>query len=150
MPDEPTVTDMMEAYAQDAVDMAKANFGEDLDYSERSIQKVERCLRQLHETIPKGTFGKLFGRGPSQDEIETVGKMFGGYLGEVFRKHHGGEWLIEEIPGSPGPVITLRHSGGGKFFPPAKVYGRLTNGDEDNVWIFYQVLVREYIKSPGE
>lgn len=72
--------------------------------------------------------------------------MFGGYLGEVFRRHQGGEWLLDDQISPGGPVITLQHSSAGKFFPPAKVYKRLMNGDEDNVWIFYQVLVREYIR----
>lgn len=146
MSDKPTVTDMMEAYAQDAVDMAHANFNEQLDYSERSIQVVERCLRKLNEAVPKGFFGRLFGRGPSPQQIETVAKMFGAYLGEVFRKHYGGEWILDDQISPQGPVLALQHSSGGKFFPPAKVFKRLTNGDEDNVWVFYQVLAHEYIR----
>lgn len=146
MTEAPTVTDMMVAYAQDAVDMAKANFGEDLDYSERSIQTVEKCLAQLHDALPKGFFGKLFKRGPSAEDLVQVAKMFGGYLGEVFRKHHGGEWLLEPAPGSSTPAITLQHSNGGRFFPPAKVHKRLVNGPEDDVWMFYRVLTREYIR----
>jgi hypothetical protein len=146
MPEKPTVTDMMVAYAQDAVDMAKANFGVELDYSEASVQKVEECLTKLHDTIPKGFLGKLLGRGPSADDILQVSKMFGGYVGEVFRKYHGGAWLVEPAPGSDGPVVTLQHSNGGKFWPSAKVHKRLVNGPEDNVWVYYRVLTREYIK----
>jgi hypothetical protein len=64
MSEKPSITDMMVAYAQDAVDMAHANFSETLDYSEHSIPIVERCLGKLHDSLPKGFFGKLFGRGP--------------------------------------------------------------------------------------
>lgn len=148
MTDQPTVTDMMVAYSQDAVDMAKSNFGEELDFSERSVQIVERCLKQLHETVPRGLFGKLFGRGPSPEEIETVAKMFGAYVGEVFKRHHGGEWIVDESTSSSGSAIAMEHTSGGRFFPTAKIFMRLTNGPEDNVWIFYQVLTREYIKKP--
>ena len=150
MIDNPTVADMMEAYSLDAVDMAKSNFGEELDFSERSVQVVERCLKQLRDTIPKGFFGKLVGRGPSSEDIETVAKMFGGYIGEVFRKHHGGEWIIDETMDVHDPVIAVQHSSGGKFFPPAKAHKRITNGQEDNVWVYYQVLTREYIKRAQE
>lgn len=145
MSNQPTATDMMVAYAEDAVDMARANFQVELDYSERSVQRVERCLAQLHSTIPKGFFGKMLGRGPSPEQIETVAKMFGAYVGEVFRRHYGGEWVVEPAPGAPGPVVTLVHPNG-RFFPPAKVHKRIANGDEDNVWHYYQVLTREWIK----
>jgi hypothetical protein len=146
MAEKPTVTDMMVAYAQDAVDMARNNFSETLDYSERSIRIVERCLGKLHDSLPKGFFGKLFGRGPSAEDLHTVAKMFGGYVGEVFRKHHGGEWVLEPAPTASGPVLTVVHPDGGRFFPPAKVHKRIVNGPEDNVWVFYQVLTRDYIK----
>jgi hypothetical protein len=149
MSDKPTLTDMMVAYAQDAVDMANANFGEQLDYSESSIRGVESCLKNLHESLPKGFFGRLFGRGPSPEQIETVAKMFGAYVGEVFRKHHGGEWILDDQISAEGRVLAVQHSSGGKFFPPAKVFKRLANGDEDNVWIFYQILTREYIGKDG-
>ena len=72
MTDQPTVSEMMEAYSLDAVDMAKGNFGETLDFSEGSIEVVERCLDKLHGSMPKGFLGKLFGRGPSREDIETV------------------------------------------------------------------------------
>lgn len=146
MSEKPTVNDMMVAYAQDAVDMAKANFGETLDYSESSVKTVEACLAKMHDAIPKGFFGKLFRRGPSADVILTVSKMFGGYVGEVFRKHHGGEWLLAPAPGSDAPVITLQHSGVGSFWPPGKVHKRIVNGPDDNVWFYYRVLTSEQIK----
>ena len=136
----------MAAYAQDAVDMAKLNFSENLDYSERSVEIVERCLSKLYSAQRKGFLGRLFGRSPSIEQISTVAKMFGGYIGEVFRKHHGGEWLIDETISPGSPVLALRYAGGGRFFPPAKVFRRLTDGDSDNVWVFYQVLTREIIK----
>jgi len=150
MNDQQMVANMMEAYSHDAVDMAEANFGETLDFSEESIEIVERCLGHLHETIPRGFFGKLLGRGPSSEEIDTVARMFGGYIGEVYRKHHGGEWILDDsIPGATGPIVTLHQSNGGKFFPTMKVYKRLTAGPEDNVWAYYRVLTGE-LNKPSE
>jgi hypothetical protein len=138
--DKPTITDMMVAYGQDAVDMARNNFSETLDYSERSVETVERCLGKLHDSLPKGFFGRLLGRGPSADEIHTVAKMFGGYIGEVFRKHHGGDWVLEPDETTSVPALTVVCPDGGRFFPPAKAHKRIVNGQEDNVWGYYQVL----------
>ena len=40
----PTVNEMMEAYARDAVDHAKQAFGRNLDFSPASVKQVEEIL----------------------------------------------------------------------------------------------------------
>lgn len=137
-----TDNDMMEAYAQDAVDFARERFQLNLDYSEESLQQIERILGQLHETIPKGVFAKLFKHGPSDTQIRQMAKMWGGYVGEVIRRRWGGQWSTES-EAQPGGVITLQ-IGGSEIYPPAKVFKRLTNGPEDNVWHYYQVLKADF------
>jgi hypothetical protein len=64
--------------------------------------------------------------------------MFGGYIEEVARRHLGDDWTLES-PVSPDPMITLCISGL-NMFPPTKVYKRLMNGEEDNVWFYYLAL----------
>lgn len=147
---EPTIADVMQAYAQDAVDMARERFQTHLDFSENSIEQVEKILTTLYNALPKGTLGKWLRRGPSQDQLWQMAKIWGGYVGEVIRRRWGGEWATETAA-HPGTVITLRVLGS-DIFPPAKVYKRLTNGPEDNVWFYYQVLRRhlsEHTESPS-
>jgi hypothetical protein len=139
---EATIADVMQAYAQDAVDFAKEQFQVNLDFSENSLEQVEKILGTLHDTLPKGVLGKLFRRGPSHEQIWEMAKGWGGYIGEVIRQRWGGEWMTETAV-HPGTVITLRVSGS-DIFPPAKVYKRLTNGAEDNIWHYYQVLKQEF------
>lgn len=136
-----TITDMMVAYAEDAVNMARVNFGATLDYSEASIETVEACLAKLYDTRPKGLFGKLFRRGPTADEIQTAALLFGGYIGELFWRHHGGEWLLASVPGSAEPIVTLPSAGGTQIWPTAKVYKRLIHGPGDDVWAYYAVII---------
>jgi hypothetical protein len=81
MADKPTVTEMMIAYAQDAVDHAQASSGVALDYSFDSIRGVEEILEKLRAALPRGCWGKLFGKGPSKQDVDQVCKMYGGYLG---------------------------------------------------------------------
>lgn len=50
----PTVADMMAAYAESAVDHARAAAGIALDYSLDSIEQVELLLETLHAAIPHG------------------------------------------------------------------------------------------------
>ncbi|MEW6142376.1 MAG: hypothetical protein AB1597_04365 [Chloroflexota bacterium] len=140
---EPTIGDMMKAYAEDATEMAAKQFGEALDFSEDSLKTVEKILDGISKTIPRG-FAKVFKPKPSDEQIWQMSKIWGGYIGEVIRKKWGGEWT-SETSAHPGAVITLRVLGA-DIFPPAKVYKRLTNGYEDNIWMYYQVLKADFAK----
>jgi len=138
----PTIADMMAAYAQDAVDHAKRAAGVALDFSPESISCVELVMEKLHAAMPRG-LSRFFRRGPSEKEIAVMAKMYGGYIGEVIRKTSGGEWVFDlEI--APGETVISLRKGSQRIFPPAKVYKRLTNGSEDNVWVYYQALMQDY------
>jgi hypothetical protein len=75
------VAEIALAYAEDAVDIAARNFGICLDWSESSIRLVERMLEELHNQMPEAQ--------PDEETILTFAKMFGSYIGEVLRRHHG-------------------------------------------------------------
>lgn len=136
-----TVNDMMEAYALDAVDHARDHFATDLDFTSGSVEAVEQILSKLYVAIPRGV-KKLLRRAPSEDTLDQICKMYGGYVGEVFRRQRGGEWEFDQeiLPGYL--VITLRN-GHSKIFPPSKVRKRLDNGPEDNVWSYFRVMLDE-------
>ena len=138
MSKEPTAEDMMVAYSQDAVDHARAHFRVELDYSLESVQAVEKILAQIYDAIPRGVW-KIFRRRLPQDALSGLAKMYGGYIGEVMRRRRGGNWVIETGVVSPDPAITLRN-GDDRVFSPAKVWKRLTNGPEDDVWMYFQVI----------
>ncbi len=139
-----TVSDMMQAYAQDAVNFARDNFRVDLDFSEQSLRHAEHMLSGLHAALPKGIVAKVFNHGPSQEQIWQMAKMWGAYVGEVIRMRWGGEWSLES-QAQPGGVITL-HVRGTEIYPPVKVYKRLTHGSEDNLWHYYQVLKSDFAR----
>ena len=144
MEPKPTVADMMAAYAQDAVDHAKTAAGVTLDYSADSIKQVEGVLETLCAATPRG-LSRIFRRGPTQEDVATMAKMYGGYIGEVVRRTAGGEWVLDTEIAAGETVISLR-KGEQRIFPPAKVHKRLANGSEDNVWFYYQVLMKEHWK----
>ncbi len=138
---EPTLDDTIDELAQAAVYLAREQFEIDLDFSEDSLQQVETILDGYYKILPKGvmrTLGQILKRGPSQEEIQRMAMVWGAYIGEVIRRHWGGEWTTES--NAPvGAVLTLRvHEI--EMFPPAKAYKRLTNGPEDNIWFYYEVL----------
>ena len=127
---------MTAADALAAIDHAKSKFRVDLDFSLESVERLEQVLEQLHRTIPKGFMGKIFGVAIT-GSIESMSKIYGSYLGEVLRKHAGGEWVITDA----GVSLTKADA---QVWPAAKVYKRLTNGAEDNVAVYFKVLLDEY------
>ncbi|HKU23875.1 MAG TPA: hypothetical protein VJQ54_00310 [Candidatus Sulfotelmatobacter sp.] len=132
-----TISDMMEQYAADAVRLAP-EFGVRLDYSEHSLEALERILDQLanrfqsSETEPRS-------EDSTAKELDSISRIWGGYFGETIRQLWGGEWGIETYPGTIAPVISV-DIGGAKLFPVMKIYRRLTKGQDENVWRFYETV----------
>lgn len=121
-----------EAYALDAVDAARMNFGVELDWSDASVSRVEEMLSVMHQQLASAR--------PSQETIETFSKMFGSYVGEVFRRNHGATWGLVTIDGETFAGMRDNQSCA-LFWPWGRVQNRLTAGDEHNVWHYYQTLL---------
>jgi hypothetical protein len=125
------IAKIADAYALDVIDFAQKAFSVKLDWTDASIQGVEGILEKMHATIPT--------QKPPDDVIWNFAKGFGSYIGEVFRKNHGGEWgMITDgrntFPGMRWKEDTL-------FWPWGRAHKRLVDGSENNVWHYYQSLV---------
>ena len=127
-----TVAKMAAAYALDAIDVAQRNFGTALDGSEASVANVEQLLDTLQQSIPE--------QKPSKDVIWTFAKIFGSYVGEVFRKNYGGSWGF--CADESGEKQYALEQNGTIIWPHTRAYKRLVDGPENNVWHYYQVLAR--------
>src|SRR5262249_48756013 len=101
-------------------------------------QQVESILALMYDSRPSGFVSRLFSRGPSPETIETFSKMYGAYIGEVLRRHSGGEWALDHDFSSTTTVCLKK--GESRVWPPAKVLKLLTNGPEDNVWFYLRIL----------
>jgi hypothetical protein len=132
-----TIADMMEQYAADAVRLAP-EFGVALDYSESSLETLERILEQIAGKLPSSEAERR-SEDSMQKELDSIARIWGGYFGETIRRLWGGEWGVETYPGTIAPVISI-DIGGAKLFPVMKVYRRLTKGEHENVWRFYQMV----------
>jgi len=69
--------------------------------------------------------------------------MYGGYVGEVFRRTGGGEWTLD-AESAPGQTAICLRKGDMKVWPPTKVFKRLTNGPEDNVWLYSAIVLKDW------
>jgi hypothetical protein len=127
------IREIAEAYSLDAVDHAK-NAGIRLNWSDQSIAKVEAILEILHEEMSRAK--------PSAEQVFTFAKMYGSYTGEVFRKNHGGTWGMVTINEDSFPGMEATKASV-SFWPWGRVRNRILNGPEDNVWHYYQALLRK-------
>ncbi len=124
----------MEGYAQAAVEMAKSEFRQALDFSADSINALDEIL-------------VLLGESPEID-LDFESRLWGSYLGEVLRKRYAGSWEMTQYPGGEHavPAVDVR---GSRLFPLMKVYRRLTLGDEEDLRSFY-AMVTERLGNPAK
>jgi hypothetical protein len=129
---DPEIQKIAEAYALDMIDYAKLTHGIDLDWSDDSVQQVERIAAFLHDEHEKAP--------PTDEQIAPFYKMLGSYIGELFRRNHGAEWGWVTLQGNRFPGMLRKPDS--LFWPWGKALNRIVNGAEDNLWHYYRVLLR--------
>ena len=126
-----TIAEIAAAYSLDCIDIARSNFDTALDGSDASVELVEQMLGRLHEQLPLAK--------PSPAQIGAFAKMFGSYVGEVFRLKHGGTWGIVRV-GEEEVAGMQANDGGWCFWPWDRARKRITDGPENNMWHYYLSL----------
>src|SRR5664279_5716434 len=121
----PDLGSMMEGYAQGAVDLARKDFEQDLDFTSDSIDGLDEIL-------------VLVGESPELD-LDFEVRLWGSYLGEVLRRRYAGSWEMTQYPGGAVavPAVEVR---GSRLFPLMKVYRRLSVGDEEDLGAFFTMV----------
>jgi hypothetical protein len=129
---DPAVQAAAEADAEQAVATARRQFGVALDYSDRSIEDVERALAGLHTSY------SLASPKPPDEQLMPLAGLLGAYVGEVYRRNHGGAWGQVTMNGRTYPGI---HTAAGvDVWPAGRVMNRITDGPENDVAAFYRRL----------
>ena len=130
----PDLGAMMEGYARAAVDLAKREFRQELDFTSESIEALDEIL-------------VLVGESPHLD-VDFEVRLWGSYLGEVLRRRYAGSWEMTQYPGGAVavPAVDVR---GSRLFPLLKVYRRLTVGEEEDMRGFY-AMVTERLGNPAQ
>ena len=124
----------MEGYAHGAVEVAKNDYRQKLDFSADSINELDEILVLVAED-------------PNID-LDYESRLWGSYLGEVLRRRYAGGWEMTQYPGGAVavPAVEVR---GSRLFPIMKVYRRLTMGDEEDLRSFY-TMVTERLGNPAQ
>ena len=130
----PDLASMMEGYAQAAVDTARTEYRQTLDYSADSVDILDEILI-------------LVGESPEHD-VDYEVRLWGAYLGEIIRQRYAGGWEMTQYPGGTTavPAVDVR---GSRLFPLMKVYRRLTMGEEEDLRSFY-AMITERLGKPAQ
>jgi hypothetical protein len=120
------------AQAQTAVHSAKLKWAESLDFSPDSLDGVERILGKMHNHAKYAAPGE----GPSEDQISTTAKIWGIYVGEVIRRHYGGQWSV----GDDGAFALS--IGETQIVPAAKARKRIVDGPTENIRYYFSSMMK--------
>ena len=126
-----TLATQMAADADDAAQLAASHFDVSLDYTESSVATIERMVDDVEYSLPGGR---------SPENVSLLCRLWGAYIGEVFRRNLGGEWL--NWKDQYGEAIAFQ-CGGVKVFPHDKVRKRFAEGKEHNLDAYYKAFRNE-------
>jgi len=119
---------LMQQAASDAVDYAQQQFQQKLDFSTDSITQIDELIGQLAQRHRQKPL--------TDAEVFTLSNLFGAYLGLVFQKTVGGEWVYHDAD-QQAPFTSL-HYGNREYAFASVVYHKLTINPE--------VMLREYLR----
>ena len=126
---------MIQAYAEEAVLIARQTNRMLLDYSPASVETLERLLDSQAAV-----------------DLDFQSRLWGSYFGEVLRRRWNGVWLLAAYPGEQtrSAVPTLEVVGS-RLWPTMKVYRRLTLGAAENLSTFYNLVEKRLASAhPGQ
>jgi hypothetical protein len=122
----------MRLRAAQAVRTAASEYQTVLDYRPESVEKVEMILGRIHDRHRQSPL--------SNSEVVKESLKWGAYVGEVIKTVQPARWGVDSQGNGPGS-LPLVYRSGGESFPVLWSYKRITNGDEDNVWHKFTLLV---------
>jgi hypothetical protein len=114
----------MQEIADFAINTAKDRYGQELDFSEPSIDNLDNILSQIHSN---------FSNIPKTDEttkaISDTAVIWGSYLGEYMCRKWGGTWILK----GEERLVTISNI---DFTPISFIYQKITSHPEYSVNIY--------------
>lgn len=120
------------AQCQQAIQSGKLTWHESLDFTQDSLDGVERLLGKMHNHYKFAAPGT----GPSEEQLASTSRLWGIYIGEVIRRHYGGQWL----QGQDG-ALTLS-IGEAQVSPIAKARKRIVDGPTENIRYYFSSMLK--------
>jgi hypothetical protein len=130
------INDEMKAAANYTIKMAKEKFGQELDFSEQSIVKLENLLEQAYQSLSSRVKDEK-----TSNSISRTANAWGSYLGEIVRQKWGGKWVQR---GSE----RMLHIKNIEFSPIGFVYQKITSHPEYSAKKYFAEVERKISPPP--
>lgn len=113
-------------FAQTAVLTAKLDWSEELAVGKDSLDGVERILAAMHTLKTENNV--------TTAQIDSLSTIMGVFVGEIIRRHYGGQWRVGENGELelPYPGTTIH--------PISRVRKRIMDGPSENIRMYYASL----------
>jgi hypothetical protein len=129
------ISDLQVQLTDLALQIAKS-FRIKLDFSHDSVKNVERILGEIYREHVKTK---------KTDGLNGIALEFGAYIATTIQRNTGQGVLERDHPEFGKNTFPFQYAGG-TIFPYQWCAKRILEGDADNVWSKYQVLVLEPLK----
>jgi hypothetical protein len=126
----------MASLSAQTVERARSAYGVTLDYSPDSVKEVEKLLATKYELQKSHPM--------TEEETADAAHLWGAYIGEVMKRLRPAHWTRDSAAAGKDALPIVFNDTGEESFPCAWVYHRLTNGEEDNVWVKFH-----FVTQPG-
>lgn len=121
-----SISEMVRAYAQEAVRLAQKEHQVRLDFTPASISMLEKLLE-----------------GQAAVDLDFQSRLWGSYFGEVIRFRWDGAWLLAPYAGGGQAAVPTLEVRGSRLYPTLKVYRRLTLGASESLVAFYGMVAEK-------
>jgi uncharacterized protein DUF3806 len=135
------VASTIAANAQRAQIEADRQFSISLTIDDTGVKALRQLLSALHRAMLPGRVARMFGAQIPFTSSVLIANVFGAVLGEALRARVGGEWRLVEV--NQQTLVALCSDKGNQCFPTYKAGKQFVNGDEDDIWVFYSVMVQK-------
>ena len=125
---------IMEAAAMDAVRYVQKEYNFALDYSEQSIAELEKSLDHIHQVLVADNEDPI-----DPKIVVTLSNWYGAYMGEVFRRAHGGDWAVDDRDPEALSFEVCYEDLHMAF--PSRIFHRIMGGEENNIKHYYDELM---------
>jgi hypothetical protein len=114
--------------AQSAVLTAQLDWTETLDATTDSLDAVERILGGMHKLLAAGG-GRI-----TDSQIDSLSRSMGVYVGEIIRRHYGGQWRVSENGAFELPYTNT------VVDPIARARKRIHDGPGENIRMYFNSM----------
>jgi hypothetical protein len=116
------------------ISRALSSSGYKADFSLESLKEIDRFFDD------QAVGGRARPDGFLSQELGARIFALGAYVGEVIRRHNGGQWQGNDDDPQAEINLSVRFKTGAIIWPVQRVMKRFKNGPEDGIWVYGAVI----------